>query len=533
MSSDTVHKAAGSGVVLATLAAGQFLMTLDSSVMNVSMAAVAADLDTTITGIQTAITLYTLVMAAMMITGGKIGILLGHRRAFALGLVIYGSGSLTTALAPNLPVLLLGWSVLEGLGAALILPAIVALVAGNFPVERRAAAYGAIAAAGASAVAAGPLIGGAVTTYASWRYVFLGEVLLVPVILLVLRRIAPTAGRSTRMDPVGSVLSALGLGTLIFGVLRSSEWGWVQAPPGGPQWFGLSPVIWLMLSGLVILYGFLRWETRLTRAGRDPLVDVTLLHNRQLTGGLGMFFAQFLIQAGVFFVVPLYLSVVLELSALATGLRILPLSAALVLAAIAIPKVRPEADPRRVVRIGLGFMIAGIVLLLAGIDPGSNASIVMIPMLLIGFGLGALSSQLGATTVSAVPDERSPEVGGLQNTATNLGASLGTALVGSVLIATLTTSVVSGLQSNPAVPESVRQQATTQLAQGVPFISTTQLSEKLASAEVPEATAAAVVDVNADARLQALRVALAVTALLAVAALFGTGRLPRRLTRNG
>src|SRR4051812_22583540 len=176
--------AAGASVVLLSLASGQFLMTLDSSVMNVSIAQVAKDVGTTVTGIQTAITLYTLVMATLMITGGKIGSMIGRRRAFAIGLVIYGAGSLTTSLAPSLGVLILGWSFLEGVGAALIMPAIVALVASNFPAEQRPRAYGLVASAGAIAVAAGPLIGGAVTTYLTWRLVFAGEVLIVAAILL-------------------------------------------------------------------------------------------------------------------------------------------------------------------------------------------------------------------------------------------------------------------------------------------------------------------------------------------------------------
>ena len=179
MSSEGSAARSGTQIVLLTLAAGQFLMTLDSSVMNVSIATVAKDVGTTVTGIQGAITAYTLVMAALMITGGKIGGLIGRKRAFAIGCVIYGAGSLTTSLAPNLPVLLLGWSFLEGVGAALILPAIVALVAGNFPTERRPAAYGLVAAAGAIAVAVGPLIGGFATTYFSWRWVFAGEVVVV------------------------------------------------------------------------------------------------------------------------------------------------------------------------------------------------------------------------------------------------------------------------------------------------------------------------------------------------------------------
>src|SRR5205809_6355741 len=202
---DTKTRAGAAGIVLVTLAAGQFLMTLDSSVMNVSIATVAADVGTTVTGIQTAITFYTLVMASLMITGGKVGQILGRKRAFAIGCVIYGCGSFTTALAPNLAVLIVGWSVLEGVGAALILPAIVALVAGNFAVERRPAAYGLVAAAGAVAVAVGPLIGGFATTYFSWRWVFAGEVVIVALILLLARRIAdaPVETRP-RLDLVGA-----------------------------------------------------------------------------------------------------------------------------------------------------------------------------------------------------------------------------------------------------------------------------------------------------------------------------------------
>ncbi|MEU4709752.1 MFS transporter [Nocardia salmonicida] len=519
--------AAGSGVVLLVLASGQFLMTLDTSVMNVSMAQVAEDLDTTITGIQTAMTLYTLVMATLMITGGKVGTIIGRRRAFAIGLVIYGAGSLTTSLAPSLPVLLLGWSLLEGIGAALIMPAIVALVAGNFPPERRSAAYGLVAAAGAMAVAAGPLIGGAVTTFASWRYVFAGESVLVVIILFALRRINDVAPAKVRIDLIGSVLSVLSLGMIVYGVLRSSEWGWVQPKPGGADIAGLSPVVWLLLGGMLLLYVFARWQNHLADTGGEPLVDPALFRNRQLTGGLTMFLGQYTVQAGVFFTVPLFLTVVLELDALQTGIRLVPLSVALLLSAVGIPKIWPRANPRRVVRAGMAAMIVGILFLVAGMDPGADASVVAIPMLLMGVGLGALASQLGAVTVSAVPNEQSAEVGGLQNTASNLGASLGTALVGSVLIATLSTSVIAGINDNPDVPTSVKQQATIELAAGVPFLSDTQLREALQDKAVPEPQATEILEVNEQARLDALRVAFSLTALLAIAALFGTGRIPR------
>lgn len=522
----TSERAADAQFVVLTLAAGQFLMTLDSSVMNVSMAQVAQDLGTTITGIQTAITLYTLVMASLMITGGKLGSILGRRRAFALGLIIYGAGSMTTALAPNLGVLLLGWSLLEGIGAALIMPAIVALVAANVPPKGRSAAYGLVAAAGAIAVAAGPLIGGAVTTFASWRYVFAGEVVIVIVILLVLRRIRDTEPVPTRLDVPGSLMSIVGLSLAVYGVLRSGTWGWVRPKPDAPELFGVSAAFWLVVAGLLVLYGFWQWQGTLQKSGREPLVDPGLLDNKQLTGGLTMFFFQFLIQAGVFFTVPLFLSVVLELSALQTGVRLLPLSIALLVAAAGIPKMWPAANPRRVVRVGMLLMITGILLLTAGMDPGADAAVVALPMLLLGLGLGALASQLGAVTVSAVPDDRAPEVGGLQNTGTNLGASLGTALIGSVLIAALTSAAVAGIQDNPEVPAEVKQQATTELAAGVPFISDTQLQTSLADAGVDEQTAKQIEEINTDARLQALQTAFAAAALLALLALMFTGRLP-------
>src|SRR4051794_30769524 len=520
---------AGATLVLLTLAAGQFLMTLDTSVMNVAIATVAQDVGTDVTGIQTAITLYTLVMATLMITGGKVGALVGRKRAFGVGCVIYGAGSFTTAIAPSLPVLLLGWSLLEGVGAALILPAIVALVAANFRPQGRPRAYGLVMAAGAVAVALGPLIGGLFTTYLSWRLVFAGEVLIVLGILALTRRLQDEPpGRRPRIDLVGAVLSAAGLGLAVFGVLRSSVWGWVAPKPGAAELFGVSAVLWLILGGLFLVWLFFQWESRLERRGAEPLVRPSILKNTQLVGGLGMFFFQYFIQSGVFFIVPLFLSVSLGLSAIDTGVRLLPLSVTLLIAAVGIPRFRPDANPRRVVRFALVAMFAGTVVLLAGIDQQASAEIVAVPLLLLGLGIGALASQLGAVTVSAVPDELGPEVGGLQNTATNIGASLGTALAGSVLIASLTATLVAGIQQNPAVPSEVKEKASTELASGVPFLSDADLKSALDEAGVSEKTASAIVDENARARLSALRTALAIIAIVAALALFFCGGIPTR-----
>ena len=346
--------------------------------------------------------------------------------------------------------LLFGWSFLEGVGAALILPAIVALVAGNFPTERRPAAYGLVAAAGAVAVAVGPLIGGFCTTYFSWRWVFAGEVVVVAGILLLTRRIADApVEKRPKLDVVGAVLSALGLGLVVFGVLRTSEWGWIQPKPDGPSWANLSPTVWLVLAGLFVIWLFFRWQARRQATGAEPLIRPEMLRNKQLSGGLIMFFFQFLAQAGLFFVVPLYLTVCLGLSALATGARLLPLSVTLLLAAIGIPKVLPNVSPRLVVRVGLLSLLAGTLVLLGGLESDSGPEIVFVPMLLVGLGIGALASQLGAVTVSAVPDEDSPEVGGIQNTMTNLGASLGTAVAGSILIGAVALSFSTNIQQSP------------------------------------------------------------------------------------
>jgi MFS family permease len=521
-------RASGATLVLLTLAAGQFLMTLDSSVMNVSIATVAEDVGTTVTGIQGAITAYTLVMASLMIVGAKIGAMIGRKRAFALGCIVYGLGSFTTSISQSLPVLLFGWSFLEGVGAALIMPAIVALVAGNFPKVRRPAAYGMVAAAGAVAVAVGPLIGGFCTTYFSWRWVFAGEVVVVLAILLLTRRIADApVEKRPQLDLVGAVLSALGLGLFVFGVLRSAEWGWITPKPDGPSWANLSPTIWLMLAGLFVIWLFFRWQARREEKGQEPLIRPAMLRNEQLSGGLLMFFFQFLMQAGLFFVVPLYLSVCLGLSALETGVRLLPLSLTLLVAALGIPRLFPNVSPRLVVRSGLFALLLGALVLLAGLDPDAGPEIVFVPMLLVGLGIGALASQLGAVTVSAVPDDQSPEVGGVQNTMTNLGASLGTALAGSFLFATLTSAFLTNIQQSSAIPSRAKAEAQVELAGGVPFISDADLEAALDEAGARSSTTDAALEAYQEARIVGLRSALAILALLALLALFLAQRIPK------
>jgi MFS family permease len=521
-------KAAGAaGIVLMTLAAGQFVMALDTTVMNTAIATVAKDLGTTVTGIQTAITLYTLVMASLMITGGKVGQMIGRKRAFAIGCIIYACGSLTTALSQNLTMLMIGWSGLEGLGAVLIMPAIVALVAANFGKPDRPRAYGLVAAAGAIAAALGPLIGGLFTTYSSWRWVFAGEVLIVLVILGLTRRMNDTpAEEGARLDLVGTALSAVGLGAIVLGILKAGTWGFVQPKPEAPEWLGLSPVIWMVLSGAAVLVLFVSWEARRIKRGQGALIDPRMLRNLQLRSGVMSFLFMFLIQAGIFFTVPLFLSVALGISAVETGVRLLPLSLSLLLFAVGVPKVRPDASPRRVVRLGFLLLFAGLVLLVALLDVGVGPEIITWPLLLAGSGLGMMASQLGAVTVSSVPDEKSGEVGGLQNTGTQLGASIGTALAGAVLISAMTASFFTHIENNPNVPDSVVSQAHTELAGGVPFMSEADVRAGLDQANVPPATTEEIVKANETAQIDGLRAAEAILALLALVALPFTRGIP-------
>ena len=345
--------------MLGLLALTQFLMTLDASVMNVSIGSLVDDLDTTVTAIQGVITAYTLVMAAGMITGGKLGDLLGRRRALRIGLVVYAIGSGTTALAPNVGVLLLGWSVIEGLGACLIMPTVTALIAGNFTGRARAGAYGTIAAAAAVAIALGPLIGGFVTAYFTWRWVFAAEVLIAAAILLSSRIIhdVPTDERP-RLDFVGAVLSAAGLGLFVFGVLQSGTWGWVRprvpdGPDATPSLLGLSAVTWLVAGGLILLLAFVAWQRRRVARRESPLVNPALFANRRLTTGLSVLLMQYLVMMGMFFAMPLFLTLCLGLDAFDTGVRMLPLSLALVATAPLVPRLLPSASPRLVVQVGL------------------------------------------------------------------------------------------------------------------------------------------------------------------------------------
>lgn len=527
MTNKTPEKSAG-WAVIAMLAAAQFIMVLDTTVMNVSITQVAADLNTTVVGLQTAITLYTLVMAAFMLLGGKLGDRWGARRAYMVGLLIYGAGSLTTALSPNLGVLLVGWSFIEGFGAVLVIPAIAALTAATYSGQQRALAYGILGGVSGASAALGPLIGGWVTANYTWRLVFAGETVVVLALMLFLSKIPATAGRQGKLDLTGVVLSAAGLGMAVFGILRSSQWGWIAPSASAPFTpLGLSPVFWLIAVGLVLLGLFARHERALIAAQKEPMLDVRLLEIPPMRAGLTTYLCQQFIIMGIFFVLPLYLQTVLGFDALETGIALLPLSLSLLVFALAGARLAGRHSPQRIALAGLLSMLIGIILLIAFTSADLRTAGFALALAMVGAGNGLLVSQLGNVIMSSVTPERGSEAGGLQGTAMNLGASLGVALVGSILIASLVGSFQKQVLTDPTLA-ALAPQLTAQAEQNANFVSVEQVAVAAETAGLSPEEVTAVTENYAEAQIIALKVAFAAVALFALLALWYVQSLPKR-----
>ena len=514
--------------VLAVLAAAQFLMVLDQAVMNVAISQLVADFDTTVTTIQAVIALYALVMAGLMLTGGKVGDLIGRRRAFAIGLCIYAAGSALTAVSWSVPVLTLGWSVLEGIGAALVLPAMVALVAGNFRGQERALAYGVLGGVAGAGIAVGPILGGWATTELSWRVVFAGEVVVAAGILLGIRRIKEPrqAERPSGLDWVGAVLSALGLATLVFGVLQASNWGWLQPRSSPIEPFGFSLTPFVIAAGALLLAAFAGWERRREARGEDPLVHLQLLQLPRLRSGVAMLLAQNLILMGIFFTVPLFLQIVQGLDALETGVRMLPASAGLFVSALAGSALAKRFPARTLVRVGLAVVLLATLLLLDTIEPQLDNSSFLIAMGVLGVGMGLIVSQLGNVVQSAVGDDDRSEAGGLQNTAQQLGSSLGTALLGAIVITGLIAAFSANVADNPQISNDVSGQVEVELSSGSSFVASEQVEAAARAAGLDPQTTSALVSDYEDAQIAALKLAFIFAAFLVVASFFLTRRLP-------
>jgi EmrB/QacA subfamily drug resistance transporter len=513
---------------LVALAIAQFVMVLDQSVMNVSISQLVEDFDTTVTTIQAVITLYCLVMAMFMLTGGKLGDILGRRRTFTIGLVIYACGSAVTAVAPTVAVLAFGWSILEGLGAAMVLPALAALIAGNYEGKERNIAYAVIGGVAGAGIAIGPILGGWATTVLSWRVVFLGEVVLVLIILALTPRIgdALRSGRTPRLDFLGTVLSASGLGLIVLATLQSSTWGWVQPKdsPIAPFGFALTPFV--IAAGAALLWGFVRWQRRREATGADPLVHLDLVKIPSLRSGLIGLFTQNLILMGVFFIIPLYLQLVLGLDALETGLKMLPVSIAMLLASVVGSRLSSRYPVRTIVRSGLTITVVAVVALLITIRPDLADVAFAASMALLGAGMGLIVSQLGNVVQSSVDASGRGEAGGLQFTGQQLGSSLGVALIGAIVLTGLTGVFVSNIQEDPRISDQVENQVSVAAGAGVDFVAADQIGAAATAAGLDETTTAVIVDNYEQAQLQSLKTGLLAAAFLALVSLAFTSDLP-------
>ncbi|MAP62898.1 MAG: MFS transporter [Microbacterium sp.] len=522
--------------VLVILAVAQFVMVLDSTVMNVSISQVASDLDTTITGMQAAITFYTLTMAAFMLTGGKLGDRWGRARAFRIGAVVYGVGSLVTALSPNLTVLLLGWSLVEGLGAVLVIPAIAALAAINYDGRARVTAFSALGAVTGLAAAAGPLIGGLVTTYASWRFVFVGETIVMIAILLASRSIKDVAAdRSLRIDVGSVVLSAGGMALVVFGVLQSKTWGWFVplAPPkiGSVEIapLGVSPVTYLILLGAIVLWWFGQRQRRLVETGRVPLLKVSLFRIGALRSGLSGFLVQYFAIASLFFVIPVYLQTMQGYDALGTGVKILPLSVGLIVFSAVGSWLTSRRSARRIAQTGQATMATGLLFVLVAIRPELAGWPFAIGMFVVGAGFGLLASQLGNVNMSAVERGDSSEVGGLQGTFQNLGSSFGTAVVGSVFILLLAGGFTTAVSENTGISAEQQALVTTAIEGAVPIVSQDEAERLVREGGGSAEVAAEVAQDYADSQIEALQQAIFIVFALLVISLLLSRNLPARV----
>ena len=506
-------RGAGSQRLAVLLAMAMFVLVVDTSLMNVSIAKVVEDLDTTVSGVQGAIALEALVSAAFILIGSKVGDLIGRKRAFVLGLLGYALGALAMALAQGLTAIILFWAIVGGLGASLLLPAMQSLIHGNFHGAAQKKAYALVGAAAAIAAAVGPLIGGALTTFLSWRVGFLLEVVVIGVVLINLKLIQDVPYTGPRVvDGVGAVLSALGMGGVVIGILVWQE---------GGEFVGL-----LIAVGLVALGSLARWLVRRKREGKPTLLDPDLFKHDLFKLGISSQMLQNIALGGAMIALPIYLQMVLEYNALETGLTLAPLSLTMFGTAIVAGKRAGRRRPASIIRAGSGLLTVGMLLLLPIVPRAESGWALVIPLMIAGAGLGLLVSQLNNYTLSPISDERVSEAAGVNSAAGSFGLSFGLAFAGAIMLATLSIVFTQMAEDSTVLPPASQEQVADALEEDAEVMSNTRLEDQLAGqpAEIRDE----VVRINTDARPRALQVALLIPILAGLLGLFNGFRMMRR-----
>jgi EmrB/QacA subfamily drug resistance transporter len=495
------------------LAMAMFVLVVDTSLMNVSISRVVEDLDTTVSGVQGAIALEALVSAAFILIGSKVGDLIGRKRAFVIGLLGYAAGALAMTLAQGLWAIIVVWAVIGGLGASLLLPAMQSLIHGNFDGEAQKKAYALVGAASAIAAAVGPLLGGFLTTYLSWRVGFLGEVVIIGIVLSgmgMVRDVPYTGDRS--VDVGGAILSALGMGGLVIGILVWQE---------GGEYVGV-----LIAIGLVALFSFMRWLKRRKREGKPTLLDPILFTYDLFRLGITSQMLQNIALGGAMIALPIYLQMVLEYNAMQTGLTLAPLSLTMFATALVAGKRAARYRPAVLIRAGSVLLTVGLATLLP-IVPRAGSGWALVPSLIVaGAGLGLLVSQLNNYTLSPISDERVSEAAGVNSAAGSFGLSFGLAFAGAIMLATLSIAFTQMAQDSTVLPPAAQQQVADALEHDAEVMSNTALREQLAGQ--PQAIQDEIVSINTDARPLALQVALAIPILAGLLGFLNSLRMMRR-----
>ncbi|HEX3525518.1 MAG TPA: MFS transporter [Thermoanaerobaculia bacterium] len=441
------------------------IIIIDTTLLNVSLETLIRELHTNLQSLQWVISAYSLTLAALTVTGGRMGDLFGRKRMFMLGAFLFAVGSFIASISQSVPVLLLGESIVEGIGAALMMPATAALLVAKYRGHDRAIAFGIWGASAAAASAVGPVLGGYLTTHYSWRWGFRINVFVVALLLLgsIVIRDEKAAGRR-KVDGLGVFLSGLGLFSLVFGIIEASSYGWIHALKpfsiGGTELplGGLSIVPFAILFGLLVLTGFAFWEQHVESAGGTPIVSLRLFKNANFVAGAAVIGIMMLSQNGLIFSLPVFLQSVRNLDAFHTGMMLLPLSAMLLLTAPTAAQLTKRIDHKRLVQAGL---VLNFVALLAmrqamGIDTSLNW---LIPGLaLYGIGMGLVQSQINNLTLSAVAVEEAGEASGVSNTFRQVGLALGSAIIGSILLTTIVTDLQGAVRTSPRIPPAAKQQ---------------------------------------------------------------------------
>jgi MFS family permease len=437
--------AAAAQAMILPLALAQFIASYAATNMNVAITTIAKDLGTTVIGMQTTITLFTLTMASLMIPGSKLTAIWGRKFCFVVGLIIYGTGALIASLAQGLGLMIVGYSLLEGVGSALMIPPIYILVTVAFPdVRSRAKNFGIISGAAGLGAAAGPLIGGVITSSIGWRASFWLQVIVVAFILVLTPRIADPGIQGARppFDLTGAILSAAGLFFVVLGILRSSTYGWfvsredfkiggkVVIPKGG-----ISPVwLFVAIGALILLWFFLHIRSR-EHAGKEPLLPLRLFASKTANLGLGTQVIQWLIMQGSFFVISVFLQEVRGYSAIETGLALTPATIGILASSALAERFAKRHSQRWLIQTGFVITTVGMILLLALVREKSNILTLVPGLLLMGIGIGAMLTSSVNVVQSSFSEDDQDDISGLSRSVSNLGSSLGTALAGSILVA--------------------------------------------------------------------------------------------------